>query len=113
MSENVYYFERFALPWMISSTLKDLYYVKLFVLHWKIGTTLKDVYDVGSLVLRWMTRHDNKDATRNLLGQVSSSVQRVTTVFSTKSIQGRRHESEGVLLVINEESSMLGPDLDN
>ena len=53
-NNDLYSVERFALRWMICTTLNDLYYVEWFVLRWVICTTLNDLYYVEWFVLSWM-----------------------------------------------------------
>ena len=53
-NNDLYSVERFALPWMICTTLNDLCSVGWFVLRWMICTTLNDLYCVEWFVLGWV-----------------------------------------------------------
>ena len=51
---DLYSVERFALRWMICTTLNGLYYVEWSELHWMICTTLSDLNCVAWFVQRWI-----------------------------------------------------------
>ena len=52
-NNDFYSFERFALRWMICTTM-NMYYIEWFVLRWVICTTLKDLNYVEWFVQRWI-----------------------------------------------------------